>query len=126
LDPYQGIDVFAFFLPTSKRFMWSSVGINMRIYLYCIYCKVKTRIKKKNAILLNQDVHECGYEYMVANLILLCSLKHISLVETLKTLFANENIACTSPQMVLSNRSMVYDFSPRHSIILPCFVSSYF
>jgi hypothetical protein len=25
LDPYQGIDDFAFFLPTSKKLMWSSI-----------------------------------------------------------------------------------------------------
>jgi hypothetical protein len=24
LDPYQGIDVFALFLPTSKKLLWSS------------------------------------------------------------------------------------------------------
>ena len=32
-------------------------------YLYCIYCKVKTRIQGENVILLDQDVHVCGYVY---------------------------------------------------------------
>ena len=80
LDPHQGINDFAFFLPTSKSLCGAQVGMNMKTYLHCIYCKVKIRIQEKNVILLYQDVHVCGYIYMVANLILLCFLKHISLV----------------------------------------------
>ena len=60
LDPYQGIDVLAFFLPTSKSLCESQVGMNMRTYLHCIYCKVKTRIQGE---LLDQDVHVRGYVY---------------------------------------------------------------
>jgi hypothetical protein len=39
--------------------------------------------KEKNIIQLNQDVHVCGMfgGYMVANLILLCSLTHISFLK---------------------------------------------
>ena len=36
---------FAFFLPTSKSLCGAPIGMNMRTYLHCIYCKVKTRIK---------------------------------------------------------------------------------
>jgi len=47
----------------------------------CIAYIVKSKwgSEEKDVILLHQDVHVCGYVYMVANLILLCSLKHISL-----------------------------------------------
>ena len=45
LDPYQVIDDFAFFVPTSKGLCGASVGMNMKTYLHCIYCKVKTRIQ---------------------------------------------------------------------------------
>ena len=45
LDPHQGIDDYAFFLPTSKSLCGAQVGMNMKTYLYCIYCKVKTRIQ---------------------------------------------------------------------------------
>ena len=45
LDPHQGIDDFAFFLPTSKSLCGAQVGMNMKTYLHCIYCKVKTRIE---------------------------------------------------------------------------------
>ena len=41
--------------------------------------KSKQGSKEKDVIILDQDVHVCGYVYMVANIILLCSLKHISL-----------------------------------------------
>ena len=44
LDPYQGNDNFAFFLPTSKSLCGAQAGINVKTYLHCIYCKVKTRI----------------------------------------------------------------------------------
>ena len=54
---------FAFFLPTSTSLCGAQVGMNIRTYLHCIYCKVKTRTKEKNVILLDQDVHVCGYVY---------------------------------------------------------------
>ena len=63
LDPHQGIDDFAFFLPTSKSLCGAQVGINMRTYLHCIYCKVKTRIRGENVIFLDQEVHVHGYVY---------------------------------------------------------------
>ena len=63
LDPHQGIDDFAFFLSTSKNLCGAQVGINVRTYLHCIYCKVKTMIQGENVILLDQDVHVCGYVY---------------------------------------------------------------
>ena len=44
LDPHQGIDDCAFFLPTSKRLCGAQVGMNMRTYLHYIYYKVKMRI----------------------------------------------------------------------------------
>jgi hypothetical protein len=50
LDPHQGIDSFAFLLPTSKILCGAQVGINMKTYLHYIYCKVKIRIKEKNVI----------------------------------------------------------------------------
>ena len=63
LDPHQGMNDFAFFLPTSKSLCGAQVGMNMKTYLHCIYCKVKTRIKEKDGIPLAQDVHVCGYVY---------------------------------------------------------------
>jgi hypothetical protein len=48
LDPHQGIDDCAFFLPTSKSLCGAQVEINMKSYLHCIYCKVKTRIQEEN------------------------------------------------------------------------------
>jgi hypothetical protein len=66
LDPHQGIDSFAFFLPTSKGLCGAQVGINLRTYLDCIYYKAKIRIQGKNVILLDQDVHVRGC-IMVAN-----------------------------------------------------------
>jgi hypothetical protein len=65
----------AFFILLLKSLCGSQVGMkNVKTNLYCIYCKVKTKIKEKDAILLDQGVHVCGI-YIVANLILLCSLE---------------------------------------------------
>ena len=47
LDPHQGNDDFAFFLPTSKSLCGDQVGMDMKTYLHCIYCKVKTRIQEE-------------------------------------------------------------------------------
>ena len=47
LDPHQGIDDLAFFLPTSKSLCGAQVGMDMKTYLHCIYCKVKTRIQRE-------------------------------------------------------------------------------
>jgi len=37
VDPYQGIDDFAFFVPTSQGLCGALVGMNMKTYLHCIY-----------------------------------------------------------------------------------------
>jgi hypothetical protein len=47
LDPHQGINDFAFFLPTSKSLCGAQVGMNVKSYLHCIYCKVKTKIQEE-------------------------------------------------------------------------------
>jgi hypothetical protein len=60
------------FLPTSKKLMWS-LGRDEYIV------KSIQGSEEKNIILLGQDVHVCVDTYMVANLILLCPFKHISL-----------------------------------------------
>ena len=57
----------------------------MRTYLHCIYCKGKTRIQGEKCHTLRSRC-ACVWIYMVANLILLCSLKHISLDWNLKIL----------------------------------------
>ena len=49
------------FILLLKGLCGAQVGINMIAYLHCVYCKVKTRIHGKNVILLDQDVHVCGY-----------------------------------------------------------------
>ena len=60
--------------------------MNIRMYLHCIYWKVKTRIQGEKYHTLRSRCACVWNIYMVANLILLCSLKHISLVfETWKT-----------------------------------------
>ena len=78
LDPHQGIDDFAFFLSTSKSLCGAQIGINIRTYLHCIYCKVKTRILGEKCHTLRSRCACVWNMYMVANIILLCSLKHIS------------------------------------------------
>ena len=55
----------------------------MKTYLHCIYCKVKTTIQGEKCHTLRSRC-ACAWIYIVANLILLCSLKHISLVWNLK------------------------------------------
>jgi hypothetical protein len=77
-------------LPTLKSLYGSQVGMEVKTYLHCIYCKVNTGIKEKRVILLDKDVHVCEI-YMVAALILLCSLNHISLVWYLENTFAREH-----------------------------------
>ena len=52
--------------------------MNVKTYSHCIYCKVKTRIQGEKYHTLRSKC-ACVWIYMVANLILLCSLKHISL-----------------------------------------------
>jgi hypothetical protein len=59
LDPHQGIDDLAFFYLVLKSLCGVQVGMEVKTYLYCIYCKIKTRIQGENVILLDQDVHVC-------------------------------------------------------------------
>jgi hypothetical protein len=76
-----------FFILLLKSLCGSQVGMkNVRTYLYSYIVKSKQRSREKDAILLNQDVHACTI-YIVANLILLCSL------ETCLSYFKLENFA---------------------------------
>jgi hypothetical protein len=50
------------------------------------FAKSNNRSKEKDVIQSNQDVHVCE-KFLVANLILLCSLKHISLYWDLEFFF---------------------------------------
>ena len=55
-----------------------------RAYLQCIYCKVKQRIQRELSHIIKSRcacVWNVWWIYMVANLILLCSLTHISLLK---------------------------------------------
>ena len=63
LDPHQGIDDFAFFLPTFKSLCGAQVGMNMETYLHCIYCKVKTRIRGEKCHTLRSRC-ACGWIYI--------------------------------------------------------------
>ena len=63
LDPHQGIDGCAFFLPTSKTLCGAQVGMNMKTYLHCIYCKVKTRIQGEKCHTLRSRC-ACVWIYM--------------------------------------------------------------
>ena len=89
LDPHQGIDDFAFFLPTSKSLCGAQIGINIRTYLHCIYRKVKTRIQGEKCLTLRSRC-ACLWIYMVAIQILLCSLKtYLSCLKLRKLLQEN-------------------------------------
>ena len=62
--------------------MWSfKVGIKYVAYLPCLYYKVKSRIQGEKCHTLRSRC-ACVWNIWFSNLILLCSLKHISLVET--------------------------------------------
>ena len=77
LDPQQGNDDFAFFLPTSKKLMWSSCRDEYDNIL--AFIKSKQGSKEKDVILLDKKCACVWNMYMVANLILLYSLKPVSL-----------------------------------------------
>ena len=47
LDPHQGINDLPSACLLFKSLCGALVGINVRTYLHCIYCKVKTRIQGK-------------------------------------------------------------------------------
>ena len=84
VDAHQGNkDVMPFSLPTTKAYVEFIGRKKARAYLQCIYCKVKQRIQREMSHTIKSYV--CGYMrliYMVANLILLCSLKQYLSLET--------------------------------------------
>ena len=77
---------FLFFLLLKKSLCGAQVGELWRHSCIAYFSKSNNGSMEKNIIQSNQDVQVCGYK--VAILILLCSLKHISLfIETLKKPF---------------------------------------
>ena len=83
VDPHQdNKDVMPFSLPTTKAYV-ESIGMEKaQAYLQCIYCKVKQRIQRKLSHTNQIKMCMC-VEYMVDNLILLCSLEtYLSLLKT--------------------------------------------
>ena len=76
--PHQGVDALPL-LPTSKK-ACLEIWVGMKVSHTCIayIAKPNNGSMKKYVILLDQDVHVCGY--MMDKQILLCSLKHISLL----------------------------------------------
>jgi hypothetical protein len=78
-------------LPTLKSLCAVQVGMKVKSYLHCIYCKVNTRIQGEKCHTLRSR-YACVWNiYMVAILILLCSLNHASLVWNLENTFAREH-----------------------------------
>ena len=84
VDPHQGNkDVMPFSLPTTKAYVEFIGREKARAYLQCIYCKVNQWIQRE---LSHTIKSRCAclwiyvlWVYMVANLILLFSLKtHLS------------------------------------------------
>ena len=77
-----------FSLPTTKAYVKFIGTQKARAYLQCIYCKVKQRIQRE---LSHTIKSRCAYVwiYMVANLIILCSLKTYLSFETQKHLLEN-------------------------------------
>ena len=65
-------------LPITKAYVELTGVEKARAYLQCIYCKVNQQIQRDLSHTIKSSVHvcECMVDiYMVANLILLCSLK---------------------------------------------------
>ena len=82
LDPHQGNkDVMPFSLPTTKAYVEFIGRDKVRAYLQCIYCKAKPRIQRELSYTIKSRC-ACVWIYMVANLILLCSLKTYLSFET--------------------------------------------
>jgi hypothetical protein len=77
-------------LPTSKSLYEAQVEWKWKHTCIAYIVKSIQGSKEKDVILLDQDVHVCGI-YMVAILILLCSLKHVSLVWNLENTIAREH-----------------------------------
>jgi hypothetical protein len=86
VDPHRGITCCAFSLPTIKAYVEFIGREKARAYLQCIYCKVKPRIQREMSHIIKSR-YACVWIYvvniyMVANLILLCSLKTYLSFET--------------------------------------------
>ena len=84
LDPHQGITCCCLFLPTTKAFVELIGREKAWAYLQCIYCKFKPRIEREKCHTIKSRcacVRNVWWIYMVANLILLCFLTHISLLK---------------------------------------------
>ena len=73
------------FLPTTKAFVEFIGREKTGAYLQCIYCKVKQWIQRELSHAMKLRC-ACVWIYMVANLILLCSLKTYLSFETWKHL----------------------------------------
>ena len=77
-DPHQGNkdDVVPFSLSTTKAYVEFIGREKARVYLQCIYCKVKQQIQRELSHTIKSRC-ACVWNiwWIVANLILLCSLK---------------------------------------------------
>ena len=71
MDPYQGNnDIMPFSLPTTKTYVELIGREEARIYLQCIYCKVKQRIQRELSRTIKSRcvcVWNIWWIYMVAN-----------------------------------------------------------
>ena len=74
VDPHQGNSVLCLSLPTTKAYVELIGRERGRAYLQCIYYKVKPRIQRELSHTIKSRF-SCVWIYMVANIILLCSLK---------------------------------------------------
>jgi hypothetical protein len=84
VDPHQGNkDVMSFSLPTTKAYVQFLGNEKVRAYLQYIYCKVKQWIQRELSHTIKLRC-ACVWKYMVANLILLCSLTTYLSFETWK------------------------------------------
>ena len=82
VDPHQGNkDVMPFSLPTTKAYVEFIGREKARAYLQCLYCKVKQQIQRELSHTIKSRC-ACVWIYMVANPILLWSLKTYLSFET--------------------------------------------
>jgi hypothetical protein len=79
------------FLPTSKSLCGAQVGWKWKHTCIVYIVKSKQGSKEKDVIILIKMCMCVEYIYMVAIIILLCSLKHVSLVWNLENTFAREH-----------------------------------
>ena len=86
VDPHQGNkDVMPFSFPTTKAYVEFIGREKARAYLQCIHCKVKQWIQRELSRTIKSRcacVWNIWWIYMVANLILVCSLKTYLSFET--------------------------------------------